>query len=112
MKVYMVDTKDCKFFVRASSRQEAFAYFFLDILDGKIDMADIGHLIMLVDNGEEYALRTAPVLVLLEVLPKDLAISGISEMTGTSLQEAEQILDICMEEDKEMADLVLELKNK
>jgi hypothetical protein len=109
MNEYLVKSKDYKINVIAETRDDAFALFFKSIIDDKVSLLKLGHLAMIEEDGEEYGLRTAPILVILGYLDRDLAIDGISNLLGISILDAEEVLKQCIKDDRRIADKILSL---
>lgn len=81
-KQFLIHTKGVVYPVKASTRKEAYAKFFLDIKQGKIPLKDVGQIIILKDGKDEYPFRTCPSLWLLGIIDTDTAILNIRRTIG------------------------------
>lgn len=81
MKEYTLTTMDQKILILAEDRKTAYARFFLDVKAGKYPLDKIGGIIMVTDpDGEEYPLRTTPILWLMDLIPAGVAFATIEAM--------------------------------
>ena len=81
-KQFLIHTTGVVYPVKASTRKEAYAKFFLDIKQGKIPLKDVGQIIILKDGKDEYPFRTCPSLWLLGIIDTDTAILNIRRTIG------------------------------
>ena len=74
MKGYKITTKDIDIVIPANDPQEAYAKFFLEVKKGNISIDDLGNILMLHDEGEEYPFRIVPTLWLMKIIGPETAI--------------------------------------
>jgi hypothetical protein len=94
---FFLQTKDYKVRYSATTRDEAFAMFFLDVEKGNITLEEIGTIVMLNDPRKQgdkgnYPFRTAPILFQMKLLSASVATSNIMAATGVTQKEADQML--------------------
>jgi len=85
-------TKDDVVLIQAESRDVAFAKYFKQIAEEKIPLDKIGNIVMLEDDGEEYAFRTVPLLWKMMVINEETAIASLQSILNVSRNEARQML--------------------
>ena len=100
MKFYRLHTKDAQVGIRAKSRKEAFAKFFKDVVDGKIQLSELGNIVILHDGKTEYPFRTVPSLFILGLMNETAAISNIASCISSDRVEASKMLYKAIEKDK------------
>jgi len=110
LKVYVIEYKGGNFITAAKSRDEAFARFFHNILNGKIKLEDLGNIIILFDDGDQYGFRTVPLLWKLGVMDRKTAIANVMLCTNTSKEEAEKILIETAREDSRLIPYIIKMR--
>lgn len=111
MKLFKIHTKDDVAIVEAKTRQIAFAKYFKEVVENKIPIEKLGNILMLKDNGEEYPIRTLPILWLMGVVDDEQAIQTLIEIeVATSRTEARKLLKKCAEQDRWIAEAIDDLK--
>jgi hypothetical protein len=111
-KLYIIESKTSKFICLARNKKEAYAKFFLKVLNGEIPLEEIGLLITLYEGKHEYGLRTVPILYLLGVIDLETAIYNIQKPLGISREEALQLLKMAVEQDKWIIDEMKKVYNE
>jgi len=105
--IYSVVAKDYEFLTEAEDTKEAFARFFVDVIDNEIPLERLGQIVKTVrEDGEEVAFRTVPILVLLGRLSVSDGIKNIEITLHVDVLEAINILTSCMHQDEWMLDCI------
>jgi hypothetical protein len=112
VKVYVIEYKGGNFITAAKSKDEALARFFHNILNGKIKFEDLGNIIILFDDGDQYGFRTVPLLWKLGVIDKKTAIANVMLCTNTSKKEAEKILIESAKEDSRLIPYIIKMRGE
>jgi len=93
-------SKDIDIIIVAKNRKHAFAKFFKKLKDKEIGLDQIGHLVMLHDEEEEYPFRTMPSLFLLGLVDEETAIANLIECVGVNETQGGEMLYKAAEKDK------------
>lgn len=81
MNKYVITTMGEKMIILAEDRKTAYVRFFLGVKNGKYPLDKIGGIIMVTGpNGDEYPLRTTPILWLMDLIPAGVAFATIEKM--------------------------------
>ena len=114
MNIYEIHTKADKVVIEAASRPEAFARYFKDVIDGKVTIDQLGNIIMLKDErGEEYGLRTVPILWKMGVIDDDMAIASLLSIgVADSRNAARRLLKQTADKDAWIAEEIDKLAEK
>lgn len=112
MKVYKIEYKKGIFLCMARNREQAFAKFFLNVLNGVITLEELGQVIFLIDGRKQYPFRTVPTLMLLGLIDEETAIYNISKITGATREEAKHLLYHALESDKWVIEEIKKLREK
>jgi len=94
MKGYRITTRSVDIVIPANNRQEAYAKFFIEVRNGKIELDDLGNLLMLHDEGEEYPFRVVPTLWLMELTGPETAMVTLQAIL--ELEDMEEAADMLM----------------
>jgi len=109
MNLFEIVYKNGSVHILAENKEEAYAKFFKMIVDHEISLDDIGHVIILKEDGKEYPFRTVPTLYNLGIMDRRTAVVNLSSLLGIPLQMSDKLLFISSEEDKWVADKVKEM---
>lgn len=102
MPIFTLESNFSKSIVEARNRKEAFADYFSDLIKKKIPIDKIGQLVMLTDkSGGQYAMRVVPLLYAFYVVGRETAVKNIEATIEITKEEAEELLDQCVERDRE-----------
>jgi hypothetical protein len=109
--IYPVKTMGETILIKAESRFEAYARFFLDIKKGLYPMDKIGGIIMVTDpeDGEEYPFKTTPTLWLMELISPETAFATIEAMLGLD-PETDESAELLINASKKDAWILDEIK--
>ena len=111
MKLFKIHTKNDIAIVEAETRQQAYAKYFKEVVEGKIPIEKLGNLLMLEDDGEEYPIRTIPILWLMGVVDDEQAIQTLIALgVATSRNDARKLLAKCAKQDRWIAEAIDDLK--
>jgi hypothetical protein len=91
-RIYVVCSKTKETKILAKNRNEAWAKFWKSVADEKTPLSELGNIVILKDQKQEYPFRTVPLLWQMKLIDKDMAISNIMACTSVSQKEAEQML--------------------
>jgi hypothetical protein len=105
-----MEYKGGKMRIIAENRDEAFAKFFKDVIEGKISLDDLGNIIILHDRKEQYGFRTVPLLWQMKLIDKQTAIANIIACTGAETKEAEKMLYKYSFDDSRLIPLIEKLR--
>lgn len=99
MWLFKIRTKNDTVLVSAQSREEAIGKYFREIIDKKVSLKDVGSVFIVEDAGQEYPVRTAPLLWKLGVITEEEAVLNIQKVLNIEENEAKIILVQCAEQD-------------
>jgi len=99
MLLFKIRTKNDAVMVSAQSREEAIGKYFREIVDKKVSLEDVGGVFIVEDAGQEYPVRTAPLLWKLGAINEKEAVLNIQKLLNVEEKEAKTILVQCAEQD-------------
>lgn len=113
-QLYRVTTKNVDTNIPAKNRQEAYAKLFLSVKNGDIKIDDLGGILMLYDEGEEYPFRTVPTLWLMELISPSMAFATLENMLGLdpSTDDAANLLLESARQDMWILDIIKRLERE
>lgn len=83
LQMFELSSKDIHIVIPATTRDEAFAKFFLKIKQGEISIDQIGCIVMShegKDEGDNVPFRTVPTLWLMELISNSTAFNTLDQM--------------------------------
>jgi hypothetical protein len=99
MNLFKIHTRNDVVMVSAQSREGAIGKYFRELVDKKVALEDVGGVFIVEDAGQEYPVRTAPLLWKLGAITKEAAVLSIQKLLNLSEKEAKTILVQCAEQD-------------
>jgi hypothetical protein len=119
---YVIETKDDKVLIEVpkskdanEERMNAFAKYFLDVIEEKVTLDKIGNIIMLhkpgqTDQSQWYPFRVVPLLWKMNILGTSHAIDNIVACLDVTRKEAKKMLKNCADKDADLIPLIEDLK--
>lgn len=113
-QLFRVTTKNVDTNIIAENRKEVYAKFFLKIKKGEIKLDDVGCIVMVEEDGEEYGFRTVPTLWLMELISPEVAFATLEDMLNLNpnTDKAANILIKSAKQDMWILDLIEKLEEK
>jgi len=88
MSTYCIETKGGPYCFDADNRFEALRKFFLGIKEGSVQLSDVGLVVTITEQGEEYPFRTLPVLYFMGIFDKEKAMK-LAKKVSRKIKEAD-----------------------
>ena len=111
MKGYKITTRNIELVIPANNRQEAYAKFFIEVKKGNISLDNLGNLLMLHDEGEEYPFRVVPTLWLMELIGPETAMVTLQVILELKdMEEAAGLLMSSARNDSWILDTIKEIE--